>query len=109
MSEETQISIEKIGIDTEKIGHVAEKIPEIIPEQIRYRGQRGPDKARRRINPNSLKNLIQYQNISMEKSNVSDKWIWIAIGILVAILVGILIWRIYERWKEKQEEKGKTE
>ena len=53
-SETSTIDTEKIGSDTEKIEVNTEKIPEIIPEKTRYRGQRGPDKAPRRINPKSL-------------------------------------------------------
>ena len=103
MSEVSDDFTEKIGSDSEQITSETEKNAEIIPEQIRYRGQRGTDKGPRRFNLNSLRNLKQYQNIPMEKSNVSDRWIWIAIGILVAVFVGILIWRIYE-WRKKNNE-----
>lgn len=99
---------EKIGSGAEKIEVGTEKIPEIIPEIKRYRGQRGPDKAGRSINVNSLRNLKPLQNATFEQTNASDKWIWIIIGI-IAVLVGILIWRIYEWWKEKQRnDKAKT-
>ena len=103
-SETSTIDTEKIGSDTEKIEVNTEKIPEIIPEITRYRGQRGPDKAPRRINPKSLGNLKPFQNIPVPKPN-SDKGIWIVIGILATVLVGILIWRIYEWRKKKSEEK----
>jgi len=108
-SEKIVNSTEKIGLDAEKIEFTTEKIPEIIPEIKRYRGQRGPDKARRRINLNSLRNLKPLQNATFEQTHDSDKWIWIIVGIVVAIIAIIVGWKIYERWKEKQEEKGKTE
>jgi len=95
---------EKIGSTTEKIDKNSEKITsdtEKIPEIIRYRGQRGPDKTPRIFNANSLSNLKQYQNIHVPKLN-SDKWIWIVIGILAGILAIILIWKIYEWRKEKR-------
>ncbi len=95
-SEKITSETEKIDANSEKITSETEKIPEII----RYRGQRGPDKTPRIFNPNSKRNLKQYQNIPLEKSK-SDKWIWVVIGILVAILVGIIIWRIYEWYKDK--------
>ena len=98
---------EKIGSGAEKIEVGTEKIPEIIPEIKRYRGQRGPDKARRSISVNSLRNLKPLQNATFEQTNASDKWIWIIIGIVIAIIAIIVGWKIYEWWKEKQEEKGK--
>ncbi len=97
-------SSEQIGSNSEQIGFDTEKISEIIPEQMRYRGQRGSDKVQRNFNRNSLRNLKQYQNIPIEKPKGSDKWIWIIVGMVVAILVGIIIWRIYEWHKEKSEE-----
>ena len=100
---------EKIGSDAEKIEVSTEKIPEIIPEITRYRGQRGPDKAKRRINPNSWRNLKPFQNIPIEQPNHSDKWIWIIIVIVIVVIAIILGWKIYEWWKEKQQKKGKTE
>ncbi len=112
MSEINNNSTEKIAIEPEEIGSTTEKIDENsekitsetekIPEILRYRGQRGPDKTPRIFNANSLSNLKQYQNIPLEKSKGSDKWIWILIGMLVAVLVGVLIWRIYE-WSKTKE------
>jgi len=103
-SETSTIDTEKIGSDTEKIEVNTEKIPEIIPEKTRYRGQRGPDKAPRRINPKSLGNLKPFQNIPTMKTNSSNIWIWILIGIGVVVAL-IIIWRIYEWRKKKSEEK----
>ncbi len=100
MSQVNEDSTEKIGSDSEQIDNEAEKIPEMIPEQMRHRGQRGPDKNPRSFNANSLRNLKQYQNIPLEKSK-SDKWIWIVVVMVVAAIVGILIWRIYE-WKKRK-------
>jgi len=108
-SEISTVDTEKIGSRTEKIEASTEKIPEIIPEIKRYRGQRGPDKAHRSISVNSLRNLKPLQNATFEQTNDSDKWIWIIIGIVIAVIAIILSWKIYEWWKEKQEEKGKTE
>ncbi len=102
MSEFIEDSTENMSDSSEEIGSDSEQIAELIPEQIRFRGQRGPDKSTRRFNQNSLRNLKQYQNIPLEKTNDSDKWIWIVVGIIVAVIVGILIWRIYDWWKEKQ-------
>jgi len=90
-------------VDTEKIGSGAEKIEantEKIPEIKRYRGQRGPDKARRSISVNSLRNLKPLQNATFEQTNDSDKWIWIIIGIVIAIIAIIVGWKIYEWWKD---------
>ncbi|MCH7969161.1 MAG: hypothetical protein IH841_07965 [Thaumarchaeota archaeon] len=102
-------SSEQIGSNSEQIGFDTEKISEIIPEQIRYRGQRGPDKNTRSFNANSLRNLKQYQNIPIEKPKGSDKWIWIVIVMVIVVIAIILGWKIYEWCKEKQQEKGKTE
>ena len=102
-------SSEQMDSDTEKIEVSTEKIPEIIPEIKRYRGQRGPDKARRSISVNSLRNLKPFQNATFEQTNASDKWIWIIIGIVIAIIAIILGWKIYEWWKEKpRNDKAKT-
>jgi len=87
MSEINNNSTEKIDENSEKITSETEKIPEII----RYRGQRGPDKTRRIFNANSRSNLKQYQNIPIEKPKGSDRWIWIVVGIIVAVIVGKFI------------------
>jgi len=99
-SEISTTDAEKIGSDAEKIEVSTEKIPEIIPEIKRYRGQRGPDKARRRINPNSWRNLKPFQNATFEQTNDSNKWIWIIVGIVIAIIAIIVGWKLYERWKD---------
>ena len=91
---------EKIGSESEKIEINSEKIAEFIPEK-REKGQRGPDKGKRRINPNSLRNLKQYQHTPRNTEN-SRNWIWILIGIIITV-VGILIWLIYQSRKEKRQ------
>ena len=101
MSEIIENPTENMPESSEEIDSEAEQITELIPEQIRYRGQRGPDKTPRIFNANSLRNLKQYQNIPIEKPKGSDKWIWIVVGMVVAVIVGILIWRIYEWQKDK--------
>ncbi len=106
-SEKILPDIEKIATATEKKGSQTEKIAEIIPEKIRYRGQRGADKTRRSFSPNSLRNLRQYRNGIPQKTG-SNNWIWIVIGIVIAIIIGIVVWRVYEWWKENREDK-KTE
>jgi len=95
---------EKIGSESEKIEINSEKIAEFIPEKIREKGQRGPDKVQRRINPNSLRNLKQYQHTFPQNTENSRNWIWILIGIIITI-VGILIWLIYQSRKEKRQSK----
>jgi len=67
-TEKMENSSEKILPDTEKIAPVTEKIAEIIPEKIRYRGQRGADKTPRSFSPNSLRNLRQYRNGITQKT-----------------------------------------
>jgi len=90
-----------------KIDSQTGKIAGIIPRKIRYRGQRGPDKAPRRYNPITLRNLKQFQKTVPQKTG-SNNWIWIVIAIIIAIIIGIVVWRIYEWWKENREDK-KTE
>ena len=106
-SEKIVFDIEKIIPDIEKIDTVTEKITEIIPEKIRCRGQRGMDKAPRRYNQNSLRNLRQFKNTIPQKPD-SNNWIWIVVGIVIAVVIAIIMWRIYVWWKEKQEEKDEN-
>jgi len=94
----------KIDSQTGKIDSQTGKIAGIIPGKIRYRGQRGPDKAPRRYNPITLRNLRQYRNTIPQKT-ASNNWIWIVIGIVIAIIIGIVVWRVYEWWKENREDK----
>ena len=103
-SEKILSDTEKIAPATEKKGSQTEKIAEIIPEKIRYRGQRGSDKTPRSFSPNSLRNLRQYRNGIPQKTG-SNNWIWIVIGIVIAIIIGIVVWRVYEWWKENREDK----
>ncbi len=102
MSENLTDKPEKIATNTEEIGSTTEKIPEIIPEQMRHRGQRGPDKTPRSFNANSLRNLKQFKTAVPEKTENSGKWNWLAAGIPLATILGIVLWRIYESRKEKQ-------
>jgi len=92
---------ETITDNTEEIDSESEKIAEFILEK-REKGQRGPDKGKRRINPNSLRNLKQYQHTFPQNTENSRNWIWILIGIIITV-VGILIWLIYQSRKEKQQ------
>jgi len=105
-SEKIVFDIEKIVPDIEKIATETEKTSEIIPEKIRYRGQRGMDKAPRRYNKNSLRNLKQFKNTIPQKPD-SNNWKWI-VGIVIAVVIAIIIWRIYVWWKEKQKEKDEN-
>ena len=84
-----------------------EGISETIPKRRKRSRERGPDKQQRKYNPITLGNLKQFRNIPLEKPNDSDLWFWIIIGIVIAVIAIILGWKIYEWWKEKQEEKGK--
>jgi len=116
-------SSEQMDSDTEKIEVSTEKIPEIIPEITRYRGQRGPDKAPRTINPNSLRNLKPFQNlpekdnliithddsISEEKKPVWKKPIfWLGIsGTIIAF--SILALKLYEALNKSRQEDSEEE
>ena len=73
---ETKVSekIDEIEVDesefaeimTENTELITEKISEIMPEK-RTRGQRGPDKVPRRLNPDSIRNL---KTISRQEGDV---------------------------------------
>ncbi len=91
---------------TEKIDENAEKIVEIIPEQMRYRGQRGPDKTRRIFNQNSLANLKQYQNIPVEYTTSSKTLIWILVGTIIALAIAFVIWKLYQKKKKQNKEES---
>ncbi len=86
-----------------------EGISETIPKRSKRSRERGPDKQRRKYNPITLGNLKQFRNIPLEKPNGSNLWFWIIIVIVIVVIAMILGWKIYEWWKEKQQEKGKTE
>lgn len=86
-----------------------EEISETIPKRRKRSRERGPDKQPRKYNQFTLGNLKQYRNIPLKKPNDSNLWFWIIIGIVIAVIAIIVGWKIYEWWKEKQEEKGKTE
>jgi len=107
MTELIQVTTEKMENSSEKILPDTKKIAEIIPEKIRYRGQRGADKTRRSFSPNSLRNLRQYRNGIPQKTG-SNNWIWIVIAIIIAIIIGIVVWRVHVWWKKNREDK-KTE
>jgi len=104
-TEEIDSSTEKIDTNSEKITSETEKIAEIMPEKIRHKGQRGPDKTPRRFNQNSLRNLKQFKTVVPEKTENSGKWNWLAAGIPLAALIGIVMWRIYESRKENTSNK----
>ncbi len=92
-----------------------------IPEK-RSIGQRGKDKKPRKVNPNSLRNLKPFQNLS-EKENliVSQKGIilerdkpvwkkaefWGAIGGITALF--ILVWKLKEAMDKAREDKDVEE
>jgi len=82
MTELIQGTTEKMENSSEKILTDTEKIAEIIPEKIRYRGQRGADKTRRSFSLNSLRNLRQYRNGITQKTG-SNNLIWIVVGIII--------------------------
>ncbi len=110
MSEINNNSTEKIGSDSEQIDNEAEKISEIIPEQMRHRGQRGPDKTPRRFNQNSLRNLMQYKNnIIEEKKPVWKKPVfWLGVsGTIIAF--SILALKLYEALNKSRQEDSEEE
>ena len=52
--DETEQIVEKTGEYAEQIDSSPEIISEIMPEKRRYKGQRGRDRAPRKINQNSI-------------------------------------------------------
>jgi len=122
-SEISTNNTENIDSDTEKIEVNTEKMPEIIPEKTRYRGQRGPDKAKRRINPKSLGNLKPFQNLSEKDiliithngSNSEEKkpmWkkpvFWLGVsGTIIAF--SILALKLYEALNKSRQEDSEEE
>ncbi len=107
---------EEIGSTTEKIDENSEKITsetEKIPEQMRYRGQRGPDKTRRIFNENSLRNLMQNKNkIFEEKKPIWKKpefWLGAGATILAFSFLALKLYEIMDKSRqEDSEEEIKT-
>ena len=105
ISEPTIDTSEIIGTYTEKIDDFSEIISEKMPEKRRYRGQRGQDKAPRRLNGNSLMNLKPFKSkaITIERNTIaglSDDEVRI-IGIILLLLISrILVWKIIGWLKE---------
>ena len=92
---------EIIGTNTEKIGDFSEIIPEKITEKRRYRGQRGQDKAPRRLNGNSLMNLKPFKSkaVTIERDTIvglSNDEVRVIGIILLLLMSGILVWKIIE-------------
>ena len=110
MSENLPDKPEKIATNTEEIGSTTEKIPEIMPEKIRHKGQRGPDKTPRRFNQNSLRNLMQYKNnIFEEKKSIWKKpefWLGVS-GTIIAF--SILAFKLYEALNKSRQEDSEEE
>jgi len=103
--------VDKTGMMEDNAGMIninREEISETTPKRRKRSRERGPDKKPRNYNLITLRNLKQFRNIPLEKPNNSNLWFWIIIGIVIAVIAIILGWKIYEWWKEKQEEKGKT-
>jgi len=102
--EEIGSTTEKIDENSEKITSETEKIVEIIPEKKKSKGERGPDKKKRRFNPNSLNNLMQNKNNIVEEKKPIWKTpkFWIAIGGITAL--GILALKLYEIMDKSRQE-----
>ena len=102
-------STEKIDENSEKITSDTEKIPEMISEKKKSKGERGPDKNKRRFNTNSLKNLMQYKNKIFEEKKPVWKTpkFWIAIGGITAL--GILALKLYEIMDKSRQEDSEEE
>jgi len=105
--EEIGSTTEKIDENSEKITSETEKIAEIIPKKKKSKGERGPDKNKRRFNPNSLKNLIQYKNNIFEETKPIWKKpeFWVAIGITSYVLYDKKIRKQYRPlWRKEMFE-----
>ncbi len=110
MSENLTDKPEKIATNSEEIGSTTEKIAEMMPEKIRHKGQRGPDKTPRRFNQNSLKNLMQYKNnIFEEKKPIWKKpEFWLGAGATITVF-GFLAWRLYQIMDKSRQEDSEEE
>ena len=103
---------EIIGTNTEQIGDFSEIISEKMPEKRKYRGQRGRDKASRRVNNNSLMNLKPFKSnaVTLERETttmgLSNEEVKIIGIILLMIIFGILVWKIIEWLKNPVEVTG---
>ena len=106
--EEIGSTTEKIDENSEKITSDTEKIPEIIPEKKKSKGERGPDKNKRRFNQNSLKNLIQYKNNIFEETKPIWKKpvFWLSAGgtIIVLSLLALKLYEIMDKSKQEDSE-----
>ncbi len=101
---------EKIDENSEKITSDTEKIAEIIPEKKKSKGERGPDKNKRRFNPNSLKNLMQNKNkIFEEKKPIWKKpEFWLGAGATITVFA-ILALKLYEIMDKSRQEESEDE
>ena len=111
--EEIGSTTEKIDENSEKITSETEKIPEIIPEKKKSKGERGPDKNKRRFNPDSLKNLMQYKNNFVEeKKPIWKKPVfWLGVGgtILAFSFLALKLYEIMDKSRQEDSEKSEDE